>query len=80
MVRLWDGPEGDGGANRLAGINSTIGHYRGKHDAVNSIGAGAISGMIFKSTRGTRQMLISGGLVATAAGTWAVGILKTSYA
>jgi hypothetical protein len=34
--------------------------------------AGAISGMIFKSTKGTKPMLISGGLVATAAGVWAV--------
>ncbi|KAF2095688.1 putative mitochondrial import inner membrane translocase subunit tim23 [Rhizodiscina lignyota] len=54
------------------GINSTIGHYRGKHDAANSIAAGALSGMLFKSTRGTRQMLISGGLVGTAAGAWAI--------
>jgi len=30
------------------GINSTIGYYRGKHDTVNSITAGAISGAIFK--------------------------------
>ena len=55
-------------------INSTFGHYRGKHDAVNSISAGAVSGMLFKSTRGVRPMMISGGLVAGAAGTWAVGI------
>ena len=59
-------------ADRSEGINSTIGHYRGKHDAINSIAAGGLSGMLFKSTRGTRPMLISGGLVATVAGTWAV--------
>ena len=41
-------------------------------DAANSITAGALSGMIFKSTRGVKPMMISGGLVATAAGTWAV--------
>lgn len=57
------------------GVNSTIGYYRGRHDAVNSITAGAISGMLFKSTRGVRPMLISGGIVAGAAGTWAVCIL-----
>ncbi|CAF9908811.1 MAG: hypothetical protein GOMPHAMPRED_006321 [Gomphillus americanus] len=51
-------------------INSTIGHYRGKHDVVNSLTAGALSGMLFKSTRGVRPMAISGGLVAGAAGTW----------
>lgn len=55
------------------GINSTIGHYRGRHDSINSVVAGALSGMLFKSTRGIRPMLISGGLVAGAAGAWAVG-------
>lgn len=54
------------------GINSFIGYVRGKHDATNSIAAGALSGMLFKSTRGPRQMMISGGLVATVAGVWAV--------
>lgn len=59
------------------GINSTIGHYRGRHDSVNSVMAGALSGMLFKSTRGLRPMLISGGLVAGAAGAWAVGYFLT---
>ncbi|KAL8717207.1 MAG: hypothetical protein Q9225_005527 [Loekoesia sp. 1 TL-2023] len=54
------------------GINSTIGYYRGKHDSANSIVAGALSGMLFKSTRGLRPMMISGGLVAGAAGAWTV--------
>ncbi|CZR61278.1 mitochondrial import inner membrane translocase subunit tim23 [Phialocephala subalpina] len=54
------------------GFNSFIGHMRGKHDSVNSIAAGALSGMIFKSTRGVRPMMISGGIVATVAGAWAV--------
>ncbi|KAF8860466.1 Tim17-domain-containing protein [Acephala macrosclerotiorum] len=54
------------------GFNSFIGHMRGKHDSVNSIAAGALSGMIFKSTRGIRPMMISGGIVATVAGAWAV--------
>lgn len=55
------------------GINSFIGYVRGKHEASNSIAAGAISGVIFRSTKGPRQMLISGGIVATAAGIWAFG-------
>jgi mitochondrial import inner membrane translocase subunit TIM23 len=55
------------------GINSTIGHYRGKHDSANSIVAGALSGMLFKSTRGLRPMMISGGIVASVAGIWTVG-------
>ncbi|ERF68624.1 hypothetical protein EPUS_07185 [Endocarpon pusillum Z07020] len=54
------------------GVNSTIGYYRGKHDAANSIMAGALSGMLFKSTRGVRPMLISGGIVAGIAGGWVV--------
>ncbi|KAE9974725.1 hypothetical protein BLS_000096 [Venturia inaequalis] len=54
------------------GINSYIGYARGKHDATNSIVAGALSGMIFKSTKGVKPMMISGGIVATAAGSWAV--------
>ncbi|EWC47320.1 hypothetical protein DRE_00288 [Drechslerella stenobrocha 248] len=54
------------------GINSTIGHFRGKHDAANSIVAGAVSGAIFKSTRGVRPMLIASGITGGLAGIWAV--------
>ncbi|KAL4736911.1 Tim17/Tim22/Tim23/Pmp24 family-domain-containing protein [Aspergillus similis] len=54
------------------GLNSFAGYARGKHDAANSIAAGAISGMVFKSTRGLKPMLISGGIVASIAGTWSV--------
>ncbi|TQN69882.1 Mitochondrial import inner membrane translocase subunit tim23 [Colletotrichum shisoi] len=53
-------------------LNSGIGYFRGKHDAANTILAGALSGMVFKSTRGVRPMLISGGVVASVAGAWAV--------
>ena len=45
-------------------------------DAMNSIAAGGISGMVFRSTKGTKPMLISGGLVASAAGVWAVSFLN----
>ncbi|QIX00997.1 hypothetical protein AMS68_006514 [Peltaster fructicola] len=54
------------------GVNSTIGYYRGKHDAFNSVAAGTISGMVFKSTRGVRPMMISGGIVGSIAGAWAL--------
>jgi import inner membrane translocase subunit TIM23 len=54
------------------GFNSFIGHLRGRHDSANSVIAGALSGMIFKSTRGVRPMMISGGIVASVAGAWAV--------
>ena len=53
-------------------INSCIGWGRGKHDSANSIAAGALSGMVFKSTRGVRQMMISAGIVGSVAGVWAV--------
>lgn len=53
-------------------FNSLIGHYRGKHDAANSIAAGVFSGMLFKSTRGVRPMMISGGIVGSIAAAWAV--------
>ncbi|KAJ5277062.1 hypothetical protein N7524_003215 [Penicillium chrysogenum] len=54
------------------GFNSSLGYVRGKHDASNSIVAGALSGMVFKSTRGIKPMMISGGIVASIAGAWAV--------
>ncbi|KAK6439220.1 Mitochondrial import inner membrane translocase subunit tim23 [Oleoguttula sp. CCFEE 5521] len=54
------------------GINSTIGYTRGKHDAFNSVAAGTISGMIFKATRGVRPMVISGAVVGSVAGGWAL--------
>ena len=60
------------------GVNSTIGYYRGRHDSFNSITAGAISGAVFKSTKGFRPMLISGVLVASAAGGWAVSLIQDS--
>lgn len=58
------------------GINSTIGYYRGKHDSANSVMAGALSGMLFKSTRGLRPMMVSGSIVAGIAGGWAVSVTK----
>lgn len=54
------------------GINSIIGATRGKHDATNSIVAGALSGALFKSTKGVRPMMISSGIVASMAGSWAL--------
>ena len=61
------------------GINSIIGHYRGKHDSFNSVTAGGISGMIFKSTRGVRPMMISGTIVASLAGSWAVSVSSSQF-
>lgn len=56
------------------GFNSTLGYYRGRHDAANSLAAGMMSGMLFKSTKGLRPMLTSGAMVATAAGAWTVSV------
>ncbi|KAH8890912.1 Tim17-domain-containing protein [Thozetella sp. PMI_491] len=53
-------------------INSYIGYLRGKHDSANTVAAGFLSGALFKSTRGVRTMLISGGIVGSVAGAWAV--------
>lgn len=55
------------------GINSTIGAVRGKHDAFNSVLAGSLAGVIWKSTRGVKAMAVAGGLTGAAAGIWAVG-------
>ena len=57
-------------------VNSGLGLVRGKHDSANSIVAGALSGMLFKSTRGLKPMAISGGIVAGVAGAWTVCCLK----
>lgn len=56
------------------GMNSSLGYVRGKHDSANCIVAGALSGMLFKSTRGLKPMMISGGIVASIAGVWAVSV------
>jgi import inner membrane translocase subunit TIM23 len=62
------------------GMNSTIGYYRGKHDMTNSVMAGALSGALFKSTRGTRPMAISAGICASLAGGWGVSLPRCENA
>jgi mitochondrial import inner membrane translocase subunit TIM23 len=59
------------------GINSSVGAIRGKHDAAGGILSGALAGMLFKSTRGLRPMLIASGMTAGAAGVWQV--VKGAY-
>lgn len=60
-------------------FNSGIGYVRGKHDSANTIVAGTLSGMLFKSTRGLRPMLISGGVVGSLASAWAVSFVLLCY-
>ncbi|RUS31534.1 putative mitochondrial import inner membrane translocase subunit TIM23 [Jimgerdemannia flammicorona] len=55
------------------GTNSIIGHYRGKHDSLNSIAAGALSGALFKSTAGARAAGSTAAVCATLAGVWSLG-------
>ncbi|KAI7859006.1 Tim17/Tim22/Tim23/Pmp24 family-domain-containing protein [Circinella umbellata] len=56
------------------GTTALIDRSRGKHDAFNSIAAGAISGAIFKSTAGARPMAISSGVCAALAGVWSLAV------
>ncbi|ODV90573.1 hypothetical protein CANCADRAFT_57054 [Tortispora caseinolytica NRRL Y-17796] len=51
-------------------INSSLDSYRGKHDDLNSLFAGALSGAIFRSTHGIRPMMISAGLMTLVSGAW----------
>lgn len=57
-------------------INSTIDALRGKHDTVGSIGAGALTGALFKSSKGLKPMGYASGLMAGACAVWC-GIKKT---
>jgi len=51
-------------------IDSSIDGLRGKHDSANSIISGAISGALFKSTKGFKPAGIASGLMAGAAAAW----------
>ncbi|SCU78125.1 LANO_0A02168g1_1 [Lachancea nothofagi CBS 11611] len=51
-------------------INSTIDGFRGKHDSANSVVAGALTGAIFKSSKGLKPMGYASGMMAAAAATW----------
>lgn len=53
-------------------INSSIGYFRGEHDILNSLAAGAVSGALFRVTRGVRQMAIASGFMTVAAGSWSL--------
>lgn len=56
-------------------FNKGFDQLRGKHDSANSIVAGVCSGVLFRSTRGLRQMMISGGIVGGVATVWTVSRL-----
>lgn len=52
------------------GLCCSLDYYRGKHDWRNSVSAGVLSGMLFKSTKGIKPMLIAGSLTGFAAVSW----------
>lgn len=57
-------------------INSTIDSIRGKHDTPGSIIAGAMTGALFKSSKGLKPMGYASGLMAGACAIWC-GVKKT---
>lgn len=57
-------------------VNSLIDAFRGKHDVPGSIVAGALTGAIFKSSRGLKAIGYSSAMMASAAATWC-GVKKT---
>jgi len=53
------------------GVNSSIDAFRGHHDIMGGMAAGAISGAMFKATAGVRSAVVSATLMMAASGTWA---------
>ena len=51
-------------------LDSSLDYFRGKHDDLNSIGAGTLAGAIFKSSAGFKPMGYSTGMMAGAAALW----------
>ncbi|CUM65970.1 uncharacterized protein PRCAT00003624001 [Priceomyces carsonii] len=51
-------------------IDSSFDALRGKHDDLNSIGAGVLAGALFRSSSGLKPMGYSAGMMAAAAGAW----------
>ncbi|ODV86308.1 hypothetical protein CANARDRAFT_6796 [[Candida] arabinofermentans NRRL YB-2248] len=51
-------------------IDSSLDNLRGKHDDLNSLAAGALSGALFKSSSGVKPMGYSAGVMTLAAAAW----------
>lgn len=51
-------------------INSSLDSLRGKHDAAGTICAGALSGALFRSTKGVKSILYASSLMAVMASAW----------
>ncbi|KAJ7576862.1 Tim17-domain-containing protein [Mycena floridula] len=52
------------------GVNSTIDSVRGRHDILGSMGAGGITGALFKSTAGVKPALAAATFMSGVAGIW----------
>ncbi|KAJ7089665.1 Tim17-domain-containing protein [Mycena belliarum] len=52
------------------GVNSSIDAIRGKHDILGSMGAGGLTGAIYKSTAGVRPALAAATFMSGVAGIW----------
>ncbi|KAF8004337.1 import inner membrane translocase subunit TIM23 [Metschnikowia aff. pulcherrima] len=51
-------------------FDSTIDNLRGKHDDVNSLAAGALTGALFRSSAGVKPMAYSTAIMTAGAGAW----------
>lgn len=51
-------------------INSSIDAFRGKHDTAGSVVAGALTGAVFRSSKGLKPMGYASGMMAAAAAAW----------
>lgn len=51
-------------------IDSALDAFRGKHDDINSVAAGALAGALFKSSAGIKPMFYSTTMMAGAAAAW----------
>ncbi|KAJ7281890.1 Tim17/Tim22/Tim23/Pmp24 family-domain-containing protein [Mycena rebaudengoi] len=52
------------------GVNSSIDAVRGRHDILGSMGAGGITGLLYKSTAGVRPALAAATFMSGVAGIW----------
>ncbi|KAL0953488.1 hypothetical protein HGRIS_004718 [Hohenbuehelia grisea] len=52
------------------GINSSIDAARGKHDILGSMGAGGLTGALYKSTAGVKPAMAAAAFMSSMAGIW----------
>lgn len=52
------------------GVNSSIDAFRGKHDMLGSMTAGALTGALYKSTAGVKPAIAAATVISGMAGIW----------